>query len=308
MSVAFARAVADGLARHGIRVHYYSGWDRRGNGQSSAYQGAIVHHTAGAFDGGMSLLVNGRRDLSGPLCNMAGHANGDVTLVAAHPANHAGASGGRSMGPLPTTRSFNRLVWGLEIMYPGTVRMTDAQYRTAQIMSGVVSGILKRPNPEWARAHAETSITGKWDPGYANGRTYDMVAFRRGVWSALNSGGAPAPAPAPAPKKKGLPEMIERPLVKGLNEGRIVCPTGSASSLVSDSWASVSCTGGARVQLWFQKGARSDNAAPGAGKPVDWTIWNAERPWAVVPSGTEFIEYRITADGPGSLLIEQKPR
>jgi hypothetical protein len=200
MSTAFARAVVDGMRRHGIRVHEYGGAWSRGNGQSSAYVGALVHHTAGSFDGGMSLLVNGRRDLSGPLCNMAGHANGDVTLVAAHPANHAGASGGRSMGPLPVTRSFNRCVWGLEIMYPGTVPMTAAQYRTAQIMCGVVSGILRRPNPEWARAHAETSITGKYDPGYAPGRTYDMAAFRRGIWGALNSAGpAPVPAPAPAP-------------------------------------------------------------------------------------------------------------
>lgn len=197
MSVAFAHAVVDGLRAHGIRVHEYAGCYARGNGQSSAYQGMIVHHTATPFDSGMSLLVNGRSDLSGPLCNMAGHANGDVTLVAAHPANHAGASGGRSMGPLPRTSSFNKMVWGLEIMYPGTVPMTPAQYRTAQIMSGVVSGILRRPNPEWVRAHAETSVTGKFDPGFAMNRTIDMAAFRRGIWGALMGAGPAAPPPPP---------------------------------------------------------------------------------------------------------------
>lgn len=120
-----------------------------------------------------------------------------------------------------------------------------------------------------------------------------------------HGGGSSISAPA---RPKELPLMIERALAQGLSEGRIVCPTGSASSLVDQSWVSVSLAGGGRVQIWFQKGARSDAAPPGAGNPVDWTIFNAERPWVAVPSGTEYIEYRISADGPGSLLIEQKPK
>lgn len=120
-------------------------------------------------------------------------------------------------------------------------------------------------------------------------------------------GGGPAPS-QPA-KKKGLPEMIERALIQGLNVGRIVCPTGSASGLVSQAWASVSCQGGARVQLWCQRGARSDGPPPGVAKGVvDWTLLNAERPYMEIPSGTEYLEYRITADGPGSLLVEQRPK
>lgn len=208
MSTAFARAVVDGVRRHGITVYELPGCWSRGNGQSWPFQsylgyhapdGCLTHHVAAPFDAGMSLLRDGRRDLSGPLCNMAGHADGDLTLVAAHPANHAGASGGRSMGPLPTTRAFNARVWGLEVMYPGTVPMTPAQYRTAQILAGVISGILRRPNPEWARFHADTSITGKWDPGYANGRTYDSPAFRRGIWAALHS--------TPAPPRPEVPDV-----------------------------------------------------------------------------------------------------
>ena len=204
MSVAFARAVIDGCRRHGIVVHEHPGCWARGNGQSSAYAGALVHHTAAGFDAGMGMLVGGRSDLPGPLCNMAGHANGALTLVAAFPANHAGASGGRSMGPLPTTRSFNKIVWGLEIMYPGVVPMTPGQYRSAQIMCGVVSGILGRPNPEWCRAHAETSITGKFDPGYASNRTIDMGAFRRGVWPALHDVPAPPPDLGPLRRRRAL--------------------------------------------------------------------------------------------------------
>lgn len=187
MSVSFANAVADGLRHNGVTVHYIDGWDRRGNGQTSDYRGMIWHHTASGYGFAPSILWNGRSDLSGPLCNTSGNADGSVTVVAAHPANHAGASGGRSMGPLPVTNTFNKYVWGHEIVYPGTQPMTDAQKRTALVLAGVISGILGRPSPDWARGHAETSITGKWDPGFAEGRTYDLNAFRAGVWGALNS-------------------------------------------------------------------------------------------------------------------------
>lgn len=150
--------------------------------------------------------------------------------------------------------------------------------------------------------------------GSAAERYADAFMARYATWSGRLSGASVStpdvalpPVPTPA-RPKELPLMIERALSKGLNEGRMVCPTGSASSLVEASWVSVSLAGGGRVQLWFQKGARSSAAPPGAGAPVDWTIWNAERPWVAVPSGTEFLEYRITANGAGSLLVEQKPR
>lgn len=184
MSVAFARAWVAGMRHNGVTVHEWPGWGSRGNGQTSDYQGHLWHHTASPFGSAYSTLVTGRADLPGPLCNATGNDDGSVTVIAAHPANHAGASGGRSMGPLPVTRIFNKYVWGLEIVYPGTVPMRDAQYRTALISAGVVSTILKRPSAEWCRQHAETSITGKWDPGYAPNKTYDGNKMRAGAWSA----------------------------------------------------------------------------------------------------------------------------
>lgn len=207
MSVSFARAVADGLRAHGIPVHFWSGWETRGNGMTSAYEGEIVHHTASAYGSAFPMLVTGRSDLSGPLCNSAGNDDGSVTIIAAHPANHAGASGGRSMGPLPVTRSFNKYVWGHEIVYPGTSPMTAAQHHTALVLGGVIGGILRRPNAEWIRAHAETSITGKYDPGYAPGRTIDMHAFRAEIWPAMQAGGSTAPAPAPVQEVDVTPEQ-----------------------------------------------------------------------------------------------------
>lgn len=193
MSVAFANQVVAGLRAHGVPVKFHPGWESRGNGQSSAYQGLIWHHTATGFSvNAPSILVNGRPDLSGPLCNTSGNSDGSVTLIAANPANHAGASGGRSMGPLPRTGSFNRIVWGHEIVYPGVQPMTDAQYRTATILGAVVSQILGRPNADWCRGHMETSITGKWDPGYANGKTYDLNKMRADTVAVMRGGRPPA--------------------------------------------------------------------------------------------------------------------
>lgn len=178
MSVARAREINARLRAAGVTVHEWAGWEYRGNGQTSAYEGCLVHHTATAYGNAPRVLVDGRPDLSGPLCNYAGNADGSVTVIAAHPANHAGASGGRSMGPLPVTSLFNKRVMGLEIVYPGDRPMRDAQYHTALLWSRIVTDVLGGGDIQRARAHAETSITGKWDPGDAPGRTINMAAFR----------------------------------------------------------------------------------------------------------------------------------
>lgn len=129
----------------GRAVSFCDGWESRGNGQVAAYVGGIIHHTASNSSTTWpfptrNVLLNGRPDLSGPLCNWGLDWNGTLWVVAAHPANHAGASGGRSMGPLPVTRTFNRNVLGLEIDYSGVSPMSAEQYRSAVIWSaGVVT-------------------------------------------------------------------------------------------------------------------------------------------------------------------------
>jgi hypothetical protein len=177
MSVELVLRAVEIFRAHGVPVTFEPGWDRRGNGQTSAYQGGIEHHVAGGYNATCPpVLIQGRSDLAGPLCNFAGLSGGGIHVVAAHPANHAGASGGPSNGPFPRTNLFNRLVMGLEICYPGNSPMTDAQYRTAKVFAyamKVLFGDIER-----CRAHAETSIEGKWDPGYAPGKTISMAVLR----------------------------------------------------------------------------------------------------------------------------------
>lgn len=171
----------------GATVTFQAGWEGRGNGTSADYEGAVVHHTASPSSAArpnptLGVLIAGRSDLSGPLCNVTGPwctvDKPTLHVVSANPANHAGASGGRSMGPLPVTGLFNKRVFGLEIDYAGSSAMTDGQRRAALIFARAVADVLGR-STEYVRAHAETSITGKWDPGYASGKTIDMGAFRQ---------------------------------------------------------------------------------------------------------------------------------
>lgn len=161
----------------GVPVTFEPGWDTRGNGQSSAYQGGILHHTGGSYAATCpGILIHGRSDLSGPLCNFAGLTNGGIHVVAAHPANHAGASGGPNAAPFPITTLFNKLVMGLEICYPGSQPMTNEQYRTAKVFAKVMQ--IMYGSIERARAHRETSVEGKWDPGFAPGQTINMAELR----------------------------------------------------------------------------------------------------------------------------------
>jgi hypothetical protein len=187
MSVAVVSEINRRLRSYGITVHEAPGWQGRSNGQTSSYVGGLIHHTASGYDvalpgkGIYNLLINGRGEpnpLKGPLANYAGNSDGSFTVLSAGPANHAGSSGGKSMGPLPVTTSFNRKVLGLEIVYPGDQVMTTKQYDAALVWARVVADVVGGGNIESVRAHAETSVTGKWDPGYAPGKTIDMTAFR----------------------------------------------------------------------------------------------------------------------------------
>lgn len=178
MSVEVVQQIIDRLRAEGYIVSEWDGWQSRSNGSSSAYEGGIVHHTATDYGYAFDELAYGRSDLAGPLCNFSGNVDGSFTVIAAGPANHAGASGGYSMGPLPVTGNFNRTVLGLEIVYPGTAPMTDAQYRSATAWARVVADVVGWGDIERVRAHAETSTTGKWDPGCGPDQTIDMARFR----------------------------------------------------------------------------------------------------------------------------------
>ncbi len=92
--------LAENCERLGLRVREMPGWENRGRSSRNTFEVLGCHHTGDPFDIDR-VLRDGRPDLSGPLCNVALHANGDVVLVASGLANHFGAAtfpNGRSLG------------------------------------------------------------------------------------------------------------------------------------------------------------------------------------------------------------------
>ncbi|AOE44541.1 lysin A, N-acetyl-beta-D-muramidase domain [Gordonia phage Jumbo] len=172
--------------RFGTTIVYSPGWETRGNGQSwpaGGPKGFVDHHTAGGNNIYLDQnLISGVPGLSGPLCNFAGLYDGDLALVAAYPANHAGASGGWDTAPLPRTGMFNREVLGIEMQYRGTEPMSPEQYQTLLAVNFCAAEVLGwEKDYRRIKNHQGTSIQGKWDMGRGNGVTYDINQIRRDI-------------------------------------------------------------------------------------------------------------------------------
>ena len=172
----------------GLIVTWEPGWETRGNGTSANYSYGSIHHTATPTSAArpfptQSLLKNGRPSppLPGPLCNVATPwstlEQPRLHVMAAHPANHGGAS--RASGPVPKLSLFNPRSIGNEIDYAGNGPMSAGQLLVGHVFTRAVGNVLAGGNVEVVRSHQETSVTGKWDPGYAPGKTYDMREWRR---------------------------------------------------------------------------------------------------------------------------------
>lgn len=184
----------------GLIVTWEPGWETRGNGTSANYSYGSIHHTASVSSAArpfptQNLLRNGRSDLPGPLCNVATPwctvESPRLHVVAAHPANHGGAS--RASGPIPKLALFNPTSIGNEIDYAGSTPMSGGQLLVGHVFTRAVANVLAGGNVEVVRAHFETSVTGKWDVGYAPGKSYDMAAWRRQA-AAITPPVPPAPA------------------------------------------------------------------------------------------------------------------
>jgi hypothetical protein len=88
------------LKARGLTVEVVPGWETRSAGSLDA-KGAICHWTAGPRGTtgrpSLNIVVNGRPDLQGPLCNVYLDRAGVAVVVAAGRANHAGAGNWRGL-------------------------------------------------------------------------------------------------------------------------------------------------------------------------------------------------------------------
>jgi N-acetylmuramoyl-L-alanine amidase-like protein len=165
----------DVLKAAGLNVQAVDGWQTRGHGDIGKPQGILCHHTCGPKDGDirdLHVLVSGRPDLAGPLCNLGLARSGAFWVVAAGKAWHAGVGSWRGV------RDGNAHLIGIEAENVGDGKdpwpavQIDAYKRgCAAILKHIgVQPIMCAGHKEYALPHGR-----KDDPDF------DMDAFRADV-------------------------------------------------------------------------------------------------------------------------------
>jgi hypothetical protein len=121
------------MKERGLIVKYSSGWESRGTSSSFDPYAVICHHTA-ATTNIDSVLINGRADLPGPLCNWALHGqspgDGIWVAIASGKANHAGE------GTIPNSGAYGIEATG-PFGYPGTYGPAAFPYNYDEYAIGV---------------------------------------------------------------------------------------------------------------------------------------------------------------------------
>ena len=122
--------IAGRLRGAGLRVVEVAGWQTAGS-DSFDPGGSVNHHTAGPSSGATpSLLtcIDGRPDLTGPLCNVyqSREPSGEdiAYVIASGRANHAGEGSWNGL-------SGNASVYGLEIEHTGTSALPEGRIQIA---------------------------------------------------------------------------------------------------------------------------------------------------------------------------------
>jgi hypothetical protein len=189
--------LADAARKSGLKVVELDGWKHNYSAGDFDPKGVLCHHT-GSYDSltdadndrdyARWMAFTGRSDLDPPLCNLALSAECVVYVCAAGNANHAGYA--QATGPMPSANDGNALYIGIEAMNSGS-QGWDSEGRTAdgeEITQGegyarLCAALAKHYGwpASHTRAHRETSVTGKWDPGLL-----DMDSFRERIAALMN--------------------------------------------------------------------------------------------------------------------------
>lgn len=193
--------MADVLRAAGLKVVEVPGWKTRGYASQDlqAALGVLWHHTATnrlqyANNNAptLGMLVNGRSDLPGPLCNLGFGRDGTVYVVATGVANHAGAG---SLPGVPVNMGNHYLI-GIEMESSGVKPWDwtpEQLYWAPRLGAALENGFLLGLPPEKRiqAAHYEYSSQGKIDPaGWPGG----MDGLRASI-NAVLAGGTKPPAP-----------------------------------------------------------------------------------------------------------------
>lgn len=185
-----ATDLADVLRAGGVKVVETDGWKTRSHRPFAAIKGILCHHTAGPKNAtgtpSLHVVINGRPDVSGPLCNIYLQANGTAYIIAAGRANHAGKGqffgitdgGSNLLGVEAENAGDGKDVWEAEQMdaYARICAATAKHYGFPAFMV--------RGHKEWAMPRGR-----KIDP------TFDMDDFREVVETLMGGGALPTAVP-----------------------------------------------------------------------------------------------------------------
>lgn len=220
-----------------------SGWTTRSNsghwvidGSATHVTGVMYHHTGdGASDSVTeNLLVNGRSDLPGPLCNFMAADDGYIVCIAQGSANHAGKGDPDTLrlvqdDAMPLDREVqpnqhsssagsvagNGRYYGWESAYGGTADPDPnvKQHRATLLSMAAILWALDRIDTSGARWSGGSMLGHReWTDWKPDPQHVNLATARRTINSLLKAGpssgpgfyrygtiGAPAPAPTPTP-------------------------------------------------------------------------------------------------------------
>jgi hypothetical protein len=167
--------LADVLRAAGCSVVEEGDWQARGTGSSFTPVAVMLHHDAsppGDSPTMVSMLIDGRPDLDGPLCQLWVDYDGVWHCIAAGRANHAGSG---QWGPIPTD-SGNRYSIGIETDHTTAEAWTPAQREAIHVGCAALLAHMGADPYGALCAHKEYAAGRKVDPDPA-----DMDAVRHAV-------------------------------------------------------------------------------------------------------------------------------
>lgn len=171
------------LRAAGLRVVEVPGW--RNRGLAFAPKGVMIHHTATGPNWTperlTKLLVEGRPDLRGPLCNLQLDRDGTFRVISAGRANHAGS------GSWPGIRSGNSQTIGIEAANDGRGEPWPVAQREAMALGSAALLRHLRASEGMLVGHKEWAPKRKIDPA-----GIDMDLLRRVVRGLIPGGVRPA--------------------------------------------------------------------------------------------------------------------
>jgi hypothetical protein len=215
----------------------YGGWRNYGHGTPGPVEGVVCHHTAGPASGdtpSLNVVVYGRSDLPGPLCNLYLSRSGEVYLVAAGISYHAGE----------TQQSWqdNNSAIGIEAEATGVDGWPEDQYHAyARLCSSLAI---------WYGLPV-SHVMGHKEVCYPAGRkidpNFDMNAFRQAV--ATGGGSAPGPSAFPDDEENQMLILFDDVKLEGDRweyrlRGQRTCEAGGGSNIAKSAWACLSTAWG----------------------------------------------------------------